>query len=133
MKMTPLRLTLLGDFEARLGSGPPLSLRTRKSQALLAYLSHPAGHAHSRDKLAVLLWGDQRPAQARARLRETLFALRRALAPAEPGLLQTDGNMVILTATAVRVDVAEFERLVRERTPTALEQAATEYRGEFLR
>jgi len=79
------------------------------------------------------LWGDQRPAQARARLRETLFALRRALAPAEQGLLQTDGNMVILTATAVRVDVAEFERLVRERTPTALEQAATEYRGEFLR
>jgi hypothetical protein len=45
-----MSITLFGDFEARLEPGPPLSLRTRKSQALLAYLAMPPGHAHSRDR-----------------------------------------------------------------------------------
>ncbi len=75
--MTRLSLTLLGDFQARLGPGSPLRLRARKTQALLAYLALPAGQAHSRDKLAALLWGDRSPQHARSRLRETLFVLRR--------------------------------------------------------
>ena len=53
--MVRLSLTLLGDFQARLGPGAPLRLRTRKTQALLAYLASPPGQSHSRDKLAALL------------------------------------------------------------------------------
>ena len=78
--MGRLTLTLLGDFQVRLGPAPPLRLRTRKAEALLAYCALPPGPPHSRDKLAALLWGDLSPQQARSRLRETLFVLRRALA-----------------------------------------------------
>lgn len=42
-QMRRLNLTLMGDFQARIGQGPPLRLRTRKAQALLAYLAMPAG------------------------------------------------------------------------------------------
>ncbi len=49
--MMRVGLTLLGDFQARMGGGAPLRLRTRKSQALLAYLALPPGQPHSRDKL----------------------------------------------------------------------------------
>jgi len=44
-----LSLTLLGGFQARLGSGPPLRLRARKTQALLAYLALPAGSPPARE------------------------------------------------------------------------------------
>jgi hypothetical protein len=39
--MAPLQLTLLGGFQARIGSGPALPLPTKKAQALLAYLALP--------------------------------------------------------------------------------------------
>ena len=59
--MGRLTLTLLGDFQARLGPGPPLRLQSRKTEALLAYFALPPGQRHSRDKLAALLWGDRSP------------------------------------------------------------------------
>jgi hypothetical protein len=37
--MGALRLMLLGGFEARLGSGPPIAFQRKKAQALLAYLA----------------------------------------------------------------------------------------------
>ena len=52
-----LQLKVLGAFDARLGERP-LSLPTRKSRALLAYLALSAGRPHTRDKLTTLLWGD---------------------------------------------------------------------------
>src|SRR5207249_510881 len=54
--MARLSLALLGGFQARLESGSPLALPTKKAQALLAYLAIPLGRAHPRDKLATLLW-----------------------------------------------------------------------------
>ena len=94
--MARLSLRLLGDFEARLGSGPPLRLRARKTQALLAYLASSPGQTHSRDKLASLLWGDSSQSQARSRLRGSLFVLRRTLASADPPCLVLDGDAVAL-------------------------------------
>src|SRR5262249_36015425 len=107
--MELLRITLFGDFEVRLGAGSPRGLRTRKSQALLAYLAVLPGRAHSRDRLATLLWGDRPPSQARARLRETLFVLRRAVAHSHPERLLTDGDSVVLSPDALDVDVVEFD------------------------
>src|SRR5262245_10338578 len=43
--MARLSLTLLGGFQARLDSGP-LTLPTKKIQALLAYLALPPGSGH---------------------------------------------------------------------------------------
>ena len=48
--MGALRLTLLGGFQAALGSGPPLKLPTKKAQALLAYLIVQPGQACTREK-----------------------------------------------------------------------------------
>lgn len=127
-----LSLTLLGDFQARIGSGPPLRLRTRKSQALLAFLALPAGEPHSRDKLAALLWGDRSPAKARGRFRETLFALRRALSPADPSCLHVTGETIALVSDAVDVDTRAFEQHARSSGPDSLARAAELYRGEFL-
>ena len=127
-----LGLTLLGDFQARIGSGPPLRLRTRKTQALLAYLALPPGTAHSRDKLAGLLWGDRSQGQARSRFRETLFALRRTLAPVDPPCLIVTGESLALDADAVDVDACAFERLARVGDPASLTRAAAMYGGDFL-
>ena len=52
--MPRLELALLGGFRARVEPGAAIALPTRKSQALLAYLSMPPGQAHPRDKLAAL-------------------------------------------------------------------------------
>jgi DNA-binding SARP family transcriptional activator len=132
MAMGRLRLTLLGGFQARLGPGPVLRLRTRQTQALLAYLALSGGRAHARDALASLLWGHLSQDEARGRLRQALFALRRALASASPSCLVIDGDTLAVDAAAVEVDALVFEELVREGAPAALERAASLYRGDLL-
>jgi predicted ATPase/DNA-binding SARP family transcriptional activator len=127
-----VKLTLLGGFQAQVGTGAPLVLPTRKTQALLAYLALPLGQAHSRDKLATLLWGDMPDAQARGNLRHALSRIRKNLpAGVRPGLV-LDGPTVALDPSVVEVDVAEFERLVADGRPPALEQIGGLYRGDLL-
>src|SRR5260370_327170 len=127
-----VKLTLLGGFQAQLGADAPLALPTRKTQALLAYLALPLGQAHSRDKLATLLWGDMPDAQARGNLRHALSRIRKTLpAGARHGLI-LDGPTVALDPSVVDVDVAQFERLVADGQPPALEQIGGLYRGDLL-
>jgi DNA-binding SARP family transcriptional activator len=130
--MVAVRLTLLGGFEARLASGDAVSLPTKKAQALLAYLGLRPGQAHQRDKLAALLWGERSDGHARDGLRHALVVLRKALAGVQPPALQSEGQMLTLNPAVVEVDVAAFERCVREGTPKALERAAELYRGDLL-
>ncbi len=130
--MPRLSFSLLGGFQARLASGPIFTLPTRKAQALLAYLALRPGQAHPRDKLAALLWGDTGEEQARHSLRQTLFALRKALPATKPPSLLIEGQTLTLNPSAVEVDVAAFERLVAEGTPEALQQAAALYQGDLL-
>src|SRR5262245_53768488 len=127
-----LKLTLLGGLQARLDPGGPLILSARKAQALLAYLGAHPGRAHPRDKLAALLWGESREAQARDGLRHALAALRQALPATEPPILLVDGPTVALSPAVVDVDVATFERCMAEGTPQALEEAAALYTGDLL-
>src|SRR6266478_8937706 len=94
--MTRLSLTLLGGFQARLEPGSALSLPTRKSQALLAYLALPLGRAHPRDKLAALLWGGIREESARASLRQALFVARKALQDADAEALDQKADTLRL-------------------------------------
>ncbi len=130
--MARLALTLLGGFQARLDSGPPLALPTKKIQALLAYLALPAGRAHTRDKLAALLWGDLSQPRARNSLRQALYTLRQAVDPGRPTCLCVEGTTIALKTNAVTVDTGIFERLVGERTPETLAQAVELYRGDLL-
>ena len=130
--MGRLILTLLGGFRARLDSGLPLALPTRKAQALLAYLAVPSGSAHPRDKLASLLWGNTIETTARTSLRQTLYALRKSLREADPQPLVVDSETVALDSSAVTVDVHELELLAAQATPSSLVQAAALYEGDFL-
>ena len=129
--MTRLYLNLFGGFEARLERGSPLTFRTQKAQALLAYLAVPPGQAHRRDKLAALLWGAMRDEQARTSLRQALYDLRKNLGSAA-GVLRSEGETVWLDPAAVELDVTAFTRIAGEEAPEALEQAALLYRGDLL-
>src|SRR5262245_27239890 len=128
--MAPLSLTLLGGFRARLDGDQSLVIPIKKAQALLAYLALPLGQPHAREKLAALLWGDMREAQARAGLRQALFALRKAMGTSAP--LRMVGETVGLDPACVVVDVAAFEQRVAHGTRDALEDVAALYQGDLL-
>src|SRR5205085_388630 len=59
-------------------AGSQVAFPTRKTLALLAYLAVERG-AHSREKIAALLWPESNAGQARTTLRSTLALLRTAL------------------------------------------------------
>src|SRR5262245_15147123 len=128
--MAHLDLTLLGGFRAGLDDGSTLAMPIKKTQALLAFLATPPGRAHSREKLAALLWGEMREPQARAGLRHALFTLRRTLG--EPSALRIEGDGVSLDPALVVVDVRELEAAAARTTAADLERAAELYRGELL-
>jgi TolB-like protein/Tfp pilus assembly protein PilF len=127
-----LQIDLLGGFEVRLASGQPLPLKGRKAQALVAYLALAPGEPRTRDELVALLWGDRGEEQARSSLRQSLSELRKALGGDDHSPLTAGRDAVSLSATAIEVDVAEFERLIDDGTPAALQQAAKLYRGDLL-
>jgi len=127
-----LAVTVLGGFQVTLHSGAPCTLPTRKAQALLAYLSLEPGRSYTRAALASLLWGERPDPQARKSLRQTVYALRKALPDAGDALLRLEGEGVALNPAVIEADAPRFERLVREGTPEALERAATLYRGDLL-
>ena len=130
--MTPLHVTLLGSFGARLGNGRAIPVRRRKARALLAYLAMRRGEPQPREKLIALLWGDADPGHARHSLRQTLTVLRRDLSSLrcrEPFLT---GDPVCLGPNLIKVDVATFECLSASGETKSLEQASAMYRGEFL-
>jgi DNA-binding SARP family transcriptional activator len=129
--MASLKLRLLGGFELRTSAGPPVPIARKKAQALLAYLACHPGQAQPRDKLATLLWSEMDDEQARANLRKTLFVLRPPLSAVRSSL-RVEDEAVVMDAGALDVDALAFERLVREGTLPALQQAAELYRGDLL-
>lgn len=130
--MDRLILSFLGEFQARLESGPSVVVPTRKAQALLAYLACSPLEGHSRDKLAALLWGDSEQSCARHSLRQTLFVLKKTLDPVLPSILRCDAGGISLDRSRLLVDALEFERLAQEGTPEALERSGNLYRGDLL-
>ena len=127
----PLQLNLLGRFEARLASGELVSLPTRKTETLLAYLALVPG-PHSRDHLANLLWSDRNEQQARNSLRQALNALKKLFDDFEPQPLQIEHQAVNLASHFVEIDAVKLEELVQDQTPKTAAQAVKVYRGEFL-
>ena len=130
--MAAAEITLFGGFEVRLAGGQVVELPGQKDRALLAILALSPGATHSRDKLASLLWGDRGDQQARDSLKHALTRLRQCLQSTDPPPIVADRQAVRLDPTAVTIDVATFERLLKDGTPQALEQAAALYRGDLL-
>lgn len=128
--MAPVAVKLLGGFELR-ANGAARDLPGQKDRALLAVLALTPGAAHTRDRLAGLLWSDRGDAHARDSLKHALARLRAALGPdGEP--LVADRQSVRLDPAALMVDIAAFDRLLAEGTPDATEAAIALYRGDLL-
>lgn len=142
-----LSFALLGRTDVR-HAGVPLALPTRKALALLVYLAAEGG-LHPREKLAALLWPERDQERARAMLRYTLAALRRALGDptAAPHLIGERDALGLDFGSGVEVDLHALEgayALARAATAGAasvgaashdlgtLQHAARLCRGEFL-
>ena len=107
--MSKLNFYLLGAPRLE-RDGQPVEVDTRKAIALLAYLV-VTGKPHTRDTLAALLWPEYSQPNARAALRRTLSALRKAL---EPDILEISRELVALAQpTRLNCDLWDFQRLVQ--------------------
>ena len=126
--MTVADLTLFGTFALKLADGRVADLPGQKDRALLAILALNAGSPQSRERLASLLWSDRGDTQARDSLKHALTRIRQCLGDA----LIADRQTAQLDLSAVASDVARLERLVREGTTEALEQACALYVGDLL-
>lgn len=105
-----------------------MSLPTRKTCALLAYLAVNADRRQSRDHLATLLWGDRGERQARQSLSHALRSIRRLDTTSDTTLLENDGEHVTLRSDAMDIDVIRFHALLDARPA----DAAVLYDGPFL-
>ncbi len=138
--MQTLKLYWLGPARIEL-AGRPVKAETRKSVALLAYLSLLQGPC-SRELLATLFWPEADQQKALANLRRTLFSLNSRL----PGWVNADHQTVSLQRNdKLFVDVDAFHHCLdalqehshRPAEPCdqcleVLTTAAAYYRGEFL-
>jgi DNA-binding SARP family transcriptional activator len=139
--MSRLSLYLLGSPRIE-RDGVPVEVDTRKAVALIAYLAMK-GADQSRDALATLLWPEYDQTRARAALRRTLSALRKAL---DGGWLEADRESIGLNRQAdLWLDVGQFhDRLAECRSHNhseadvcgaclaPLQEAASLYRDDFL-
>ena len=127
-----LQLRLLGGFEARLPSGQTVEISGKKNQALMAFLALNADKKLPREKLADLLWSDRGSTQARSSLRQALGTLRRDLDGIDPEPLIIDADSLGGDASALSIDVVEFERLAASAKVDDLRRAAALYAGDLV-
>src|ERR1700737_1779572 len=114
--MAGIELRLFGGFEARIrGDAALLTLPTRKSEAVLAYLITQRPRLVRRDVLTSLLWPDVPRNQGRHSRRQTLSRVRRMLEACDgDDTLVTIADAIGIHGDSLWADSAEFERLGRE-------------------
>lgn len=135
-----LAIRILGSPQVE-RDGDPVEVDTRKAIALLVYLAVTEG-THGRDALASLLWPEYEQERARAALRRTLSALKKALGGR---WLNAGRAAVALDRHEVFLDTrwfAELERRTRDHGHEGyavcaacivpLRAAAELYRGDFM-
>src|SRR5215470_12049844 len=132
-RLSHVTLRLLGAFaiEANVGRPIPISVRSRKARALLAYLAMKPDYRARREELATLFWGDNPDPLARHSLRQCLISLRQDLCLASEILL-VDREAIGLRTQFVSVDARRFVSLARSAAPDHLTQAAELWHGAFL-
>jgi WD40 repeat protein/serine/threonine protein kinase/two-component SAPR family response regulator len=152
--MAHLEISLFGTFQAVIDGQPVESFRTRKVQALLAYLAvEGASGSGWKEKLMLLLWPGLPQKSAQVNLRQIIYQLRKAIPPVETQdggppiefLLSDRQSVRINPAYPFQVDVSIFDALLRKsrdhdhldlvtcpECQAWLEQAVGLYRGNFL-
>lgn len=110
-----LKLSLFGGFRLEDSDGCLISVTSKKSRALIAYLALTKRGEALREKLASLTWSDRGDKQAKDSLRQCISSLRRQLLPLCPGFLDLDRkDVVAINLDSVWIDVREMERLAAD-------------------
>lgn len=123
-----LRIHLLGGTRLESANGQHVPPPTGGARSLFIYLLLHAQAAHSRERLAEVLWSEETPERAARNLTEAVYRLRQAL----PHLVEADRSVLSLAAPAAPwVDVWEFESRMRAVAGDDLRQAVAIYRGEL--
>jgi DNA-binding SARP family transcriptional activator/TolB-like protein/Tfp pilus assembly protein PilF len=132
-KIRNVTLRLLGTFavQANVGRPIPISVRSRKARALLAYVGMKPNYRATREELATLFWGDNPDALARQSLRQCLISLRQDLSLASE-ILVVDREAIELRTQLIAVDARTFMSLSQSAAPDELARAAALWRGPFL-
>ncbi|MEM0908390.1 MAG: hypothetical protein AAGJ94_13560, partial [Pseudomonadota bacterium] len=128
MDAVTIEIDLLGSFDVRVdGARAPIPA-SRKTRALLAFLS-VSERPVSRSKLCQLFW--ELPDDPRGALRWSLSRLRKAFLPYD--VMAADRERVSLKKAAIHVDCLDLYRGVPQDAPQqVLEEAAALGRGAFL-
>jgi len=102
-------LKLIGQLRACTSANENVLPSLRKASAIFVVLALSEEQSVSRRYLAGLLWSRNDPAQALARLRDTLHSLRQSVREAlgDTDLVRLTGDRVALRPGAVRVDVLQ--------------------------
>lgn len=108
--MAKWRIRLGGGLAVEVDGRPIERFETRRVAALLAFLALHPERGHDRDRVADLLWPGEEIEPQRARFRQALAALRRALQDPEGEILFADRVQVRLNPQNAEIDVLEFRR-----------------------
>lgn len=125
-----LKIHLLGGLNLYLDGRPLTGFKSRKAEALIAYLACQP-RPFPRQALAAFFWQESEPAQAAANLRKLLTDIRRHLADF---LLVDRSTVAFNTASDYWLDVQAFLAGVESvsATPSTETTAADLYQGDFL-
>src|SRR5882672_9594656 len=126
-------LRLLGGFELGVfPCGERAASLGKRERVLLAYLALSPKGSQPRRKLAALLWGDATDETLLDNLRACVWKLRKALGDTEHRIIASEGEDIVLDASAFEIDALAFRRLAAQSGRSELEAAAKLYSGELL-
>ena len=131
--MAGLKIHLLGGLQITRAEIPITDFISNKAPALLAYFA-VTHRAHTRDKLASLLWGEMTDADAKNNLRQALTNLRKV---ADDCLTITRDSIkfsgdCFLDSAKFESDVKSASSLNPEPASVILTDSLSLYRGDFL-
>ena len=128
-----MRLRILGGLNLTSAADAPAPDLARQSRLLLACLALAGTKGLTRAELCALFWPDRPSALARNSLRQGLAAIRKALRNDAGAIsIQSDLEIVKLTAGAEAIDVRIFCQGLHEGGRDGLIAAAGAFGGELL-
>jgi TolB-like protein len=109
-----------------------LTISSRKSRALIAYLASREGTEITRSVLAGLLWSDRSDTQAGASLRQALSEVRQAFDGFGASPLRVTNTSITWLPGSASIDAKSLEKAVDSEDVDQLRSTAELVRGEFL-
>ena len=124
----PVKINLLGGFEAFRNADERLSFTNKKGQALMGYLAVEDNRPQTRETLASLLWGNTGEERARHNLRQSLGKIRQAFGE----IILADGDSLGIDNRACIIDVTDFRSLADSNDADRLRHCLDLFKGDLL-